>query len=355
MPNIKNITILCGGQSLEHEVSLKSASNIYKALCNNYNVSIIKIEKDGSWNLIEAEQAFNAKVNADTKQVVVIPGRDKPIRIGTKLDPHLCDLIFPVLHGNLGEDGTVQSLCELIDLPYIGCNPGACRIAMQKALCNNLLSAHGIPCLPNVCIKRNTNYDIATIIEKISLPIIVKPVHLGSSIGIQVAHTIEELKPAITASLEFDNKVMLEPFITDARELECAVITDNDKIVSAYPGEIIKNTTAVYDYNAKYNCPDSATPVAKADIPEDVANLVMQYAEKCFKIIDGSGLARVDFLYKQQDGKTILYLNEINPMPGYTDISLHPQCMQSSGYNLEQIMQALVTSAIQQYEAQPKK
>jgi D-alanine-D-alanine ligase len=351
MLNIKDVIIICGGESLEHEISLLSAKKFFNTLKNIYNTSIIKIDKKGNWVHFTDAMAFatNSAIDLTQQQVKLMPGCSNPIRKGDGNIPIKCDIVFPILHGNLGEDGTIQSLCELLNLPYIGCNAKASGIAMHKALCNKYLKQSGIPCLPNISIRKDDQFNPAAIVNTLGLPIIIKPVHLGSSIGITIVNTAAELKDAINNSFHFDNEVMLEPLLEKARDIECAIISDGTTIFCADPGEIIKNSCIIYDYDAKYNNPNAATPVIVADLDPATKEKFKTLAITAFKEIGGSGLARIDFLYKDNN----IYLNEINPLPGYTDISLHPQCLINAGYTMEAIIADLIKSGIKQYSELP--
>ena len=351
MHDIKNVTLICGGRSLEHNISLMSAKNIYASLKNLYQVNIIRIEKNGLWVKSSPETAFDPSSTyvLEKQQIHLAPGEKNPLKVGANFTALECDIIFPVLHGNLGEDGTVPALCEILDLPYVGCNQQACGIAMHKPRCNTLMQAAGIPCLANLTLKIGEKYNSHDICAKLSLPIIIKPVHLGSSIGIQIVKQESELDAAIAASFKVDNEIMLETLFANSRDIECAILSDGDNIICAEPGEIVKNDCLIYDYDAKYNNPNAATPVVAADLPAACKEKLKQFAITAFKVIGGSGLARVDFLYR--DGE--IYLNEINPLPGYTNISLHPKCLQASGYSMEQIMQHLITSGMKQYQQLP--
>jgi D-alanine-D-alanine ligase len=351
MLNIKDVIIICGGESLEHEISLRSAKRFFNTLKNMYNTSIIKIDKKGNWIHFTDETAFaeNSPIDLIKQQIKLIPGCVNPICKGDSNTPIKCDIVFPILHGNLGEDGTIQSLCELLNLPYIGCNSLASGISMHKARCNKYLKQAGIPCLPNISIRKDEKFNPEEIANTLGLPIIIKPVHLGSSIGITIVSTTAELKNAIDKSFHFDNEIMLEPLLENARDIECSIISDGTTVFCADPGEIIKNSCVIYDYDAKYNNPHAATPVVVADLDEKTKEKFKTLAITAFKEIGGSGLARIDFLYKDNE----IYLNEINPLPGYTNISLHPQCLIKAGYTMESIIESLIKSSIKQHDELP--
>ncbi|MFN2446578.1 MAG: D-alanine--D-alanine ligase family protein [Vicinamibacterales bacterium] len=372
------VGIIYGGRSGEHEVSVASAASILKHLDRTrYDPVPIRIEKDGRWTI--ADKAPTAISAADvieqsrlhtTRQLrpgrhtllVAHPGDDTLITIDRRPSPahapadidHAVvtglgiDVVFPVLHGPYGEDGTVQGLLELANVAYVGSGVLASAAGMDKVAMKVLFAARGLPVVPwRTFIRRDWTRDQAAVTNDmlgLGLPIFVKPANLGSSVGISKVKSEHELAPAIALALEFDRKVIVEAGVPDAREIECAVLGNDDPQASV-AGEILPSRE-FYDYEAKYLDGASQT-VIPADLPADQMSAVQRLAVEAFRAIDAAGMARVDFLLARQTDT--LYVNEINTIPGFTTISMYAKLWEASGVVYPALVERLVDLALERH------
>jgi D-alanine-D-alanine ligase len=260
------------------------------------------------------------------------------------------DVVFPVLHGPHGEDGTVQGLLELAGLPYVGCGVLASSLAMDKIACKQLLSSQGIPVVPFVAVLRSAwqaapNNVISQVEEALGYPVFVKPANLGSSIGVSKASDRADLIRATDQAARYDRRILVEHAVDKPREIECAVL-GNDKPIASMPGEIVPSND-FYDYAAKYIDGKSALRIP-APIAPAVADQVRKLAVQAFKAIDGAGLARVDFLLSDTTGE--LYLNELNTLPGFTTISMYPKLWEATGIAYDELVERLIELARERQE-----
>ncbi|SPF36892.1 D-alanine--D-alanine ligase [Candidatus Sulfotelmatobacter kueseliae] len=386
------VGILFGGRSGEHEVSLLSAASVLNAIDKEkYEVVPIGITKDGRWltsehaeNLLtgklvleprhlragDPETTPAAAVLAQGESVVVPP---EPAHHENGLMPfqtdaaHLrrasdrainVDVIFPVLHGTFGEDGTIQGLLELADIAYVGAGVLGSAAGMDKDIMKSLFIAAGIPIVKHVTILRSDWEKDAKKVErlvggKLTYPVFVKPANLGSSVGISKAHNRKELGPAIEEAAKFDRKIVIEQGVggkkEKAREIECSVLGNDDPVASV-PGEIVP-VKEFYDYNAKY-LDEGSELIIPARLTKAQTKKVQELAVAAFKAVDCSGLARVDFL---MDGKTqAIYLNEINTMPGFTSISMYPKLWAASGLEYSELIDRLIQLGLERHEDKKK-
>ena len=386
------VGILFGGRSGEHEVSLLSAASVLNAIDKEkYEVVPIGITKDGRW--LTAEHAENllqgklmleprhlragdpettpaAAVLAQGESVVVPP---EPAHHENGLMPfqtdaaHLrrasdrainVDVIFPVLHGTFGEDGTIQGLLELADIAYVGAGVLGSAAGMDKDIMKSLFIAAGIPIVKHVTILRSDWGQDAKKVEKLvgsklTYPVFVKPANLGSSVGISKAHNRKELGPAIEEAAKFDRKIVIEQGVggkkEKAREIECSVLGNDDPVASV-PGEIVP-VKEFYDYNAKY-LDEGSELIIPARLTKAQTKKVQELAVAAFKAVDCSGLARVDFL---MDPKTkTIYLNEINTMPGFTSISMYPKLWAASGLAYSDLIDKLIQLGLERHQDKKK-
>jgi D-alanine-D-alanine ligase len=340
------IGIIFGGRSGEHEVSVTSAASIFKHIDRDkYHPIAIRIEKDGKWTL--PDQPPTAMSAAEVIQQARAGGA-KAQAAGAN-DPALAalnlDAVFPILHGPYGEDGTVQGLLELANIPYVGPGVLASAAGMDKAVMKVLFAARGLPvCDWHGFVRREWDRDrasVLTAIKKLGLPVFVKPANLGSSVGISKVKTPDELVPAIETALSFDRKVVVEAAVPDAREIECAVL-GNDDPTTSLPGEVIPSRE-FYDYEAKYLDEGSKT-VIPANLPAATVAEVQRLSVEAFRAIDAAGLARVDFLLARGTGT--IYVNEINTMPGFTTISMYSKMWEASGTNYRELVDRLIQLAL---------
>jgi len=390
------VGILFGGRSGEHEVSLLSAASVFNAIDKNkFEVVPIGITKRGHWvTAVDAERLLkgqfphhedrhlragdpettSAAAVLATGEAVVVP--PEPQQQGGSLaafqtDPasHALtrratdraidvDIIFPVLHGTFGEDGTIQGLLELADMPYVGAGVLGSAAGMDKDIMKSLFRAAGLPIVKHVTVLRGDwetePKTVQKLVEsKLKYPVFVKPANLGSSVGISKAHDRKELGPAIEEAAKFDRKIVIEQGVggkkQKAREIECSVL-GNDKPEASVPGEIIPSKE-FYDYHAKY-LDEGSQLVIPAKLTRAETRRVQQIAIGAFKAVDCAGLARVDFLLDAKTRK--IYLNEINTMPGFTAISMYPKLWAASGLSYPDLIGRLIELGMERYQEKKK-
>ena len=385
--NKLRIGVLFGGRSGEHEVSLLSAAAVLKAINKDkYEVVPIGITKEGRWltdshaeKLLrgEREQESGRHLRAGDPQAtpgaavlakgesVIVP----PVPQSHGLIPFESaapstqkavdvDVIFPVLHGTFGEDGTIQGLLELADIPYVGAGVLGSAAGMDKDVMKQLFAGAGLVIVKHVAVLRSQwekdSKMITKLVEsKLKYPVFVKPANLGSSVGISKVHDRKELGPAIGVAAGYDRKIVIEEGVggskRKARELECSVL-GNDQPQASIVGEIIP-AAEFYDYNAKY-IDEGSQPVIPARISKKQMQQVQEMAIRAFQAVDCSGLARVDFLMEPKSGK--IYLNEINTMPGFTSISMYPKLWAASGIEYSQLIDRLIQLALERHAEKKK-
>ncbi|MGC1370727.1 MAG: D-alanine--D-alanine ligase family protein, partial [Candidatus Sulfotelmatobacter sp.] len=386
------VGILFGGRSGEHEVSLLSAASVLNAIDKDkYEVVPIGITKDGRWlTATDAENLLQGKLVIEPRhlragdpeitqpaavlargEAVVVP--PEPVRHQSGLVPFQTDasllrrasdrainvdVIFPVLHGTFGEDGTIQGLLELADIPYVGAGVLGSAAGMDKDIMKSLFIAAGIPIVKHVTILRSDWQRDKKKVEKLiasrlKYPMFVKPANLGSSVGISKAHNGKELGPAIEEAARFDRKIVIEQDVggkkNKAREIECSVL-GNDEPVASVPGEIVP-VKEFYDYNAKY-LDEGSELIIPAKLTKAETKKVQELAIRGFKAVDCSGLARVDFLMDPSTRK--IFVNEINTMPGFTAISMYPKLWAASGLEYADLIDKLIQFAIERHEDKKK-
>lgn len=358
------VAVLYGGRSAEHEISLQSATNVMQYLDpNRFEIVPIGIDKKGKWllgNDIFKNSIAHQEVKALTDktetwftpewigQAVVTKQTESSAKTPTQFD-----VVFPAVHGTFCEDGTLQGLLELADMPYVGCGVLASAIGMDKDIAKRLSILAGIPVGPYLVIKQaewafKKEAVIDQIEAEIGLPVFVKPANTGSSIGITKAKTIDELKAAIPLAFEFDTKIVIEKAL-NVIELEVAVLEsleDIDPIVSVV-GEI-RSSHEFYSYDAKYLDEHGAELFIPAPIPESEQKKAQAMAKKIFTTLECSGMARVDLFLDKDSGQ--LYFNEINTLPGFTAISMYPKLMAASGISYPALLTHLVELAIKNHQ-----
>jgi D-alanine-D-alanine ligase len=358
------VGVLFGGRSGEHEVSLMSAASILKAIDRRkYEVVPVGISKDGRWLGGEAATRLLAGSGATGRQLEAEAGsteiaQENAALVGeSSAITRSLDVIFPVLHGTFGEDGTIQGLFELADLAYVGSGVLGSAAGMDKDAMKKLFHAAGLPQTPHVTVLRSEWRTDAKrcrrLIEKALLyPLFVKPANLGSSVGISKVHGPAELAEAMDLAASFDRKLVVEQGVggpgAKPRELEVAVL-GNDQPDASVVGEIVP-AKEFYDYEAKYQLsgPDESVCIIPAKIPAAAQKRIRAIALEAFRACDCSGLARVDFLMEPKRGGAI-YLNEINTMPGFTSISMYPKLWQASGVSYRTLIDRLITLAMDRH------
>jgi D-alanine-D-alanine ligase len=365
------VGVLYGGRSGEHEVSLASAASVFANLDRDrYEPVPIRIEKDGRWALADKppatmvageviEQArldaarpvregrevhFVARPSQETiLSIDRSPGRDRevPSAIVTGLS---LDVIFPMLHGPYGEDGTIQGLLELANVPYVGAGVLASAVGMDKGMMKVAFAARGLPlCAYRVILRHEWQSEptrwTAELEQTLRYPMFVKPANLGSSVGISKAKNAAELSAAMALAGSFDRKIVIEAAVPNARELECAVL-GNDTPIASVPGEIVPSRE-FYDYESKY-LDEGSRSIIPADLPPDLVEQVQRLSIEAFKAIDGAGMSRVDFLLS---GEGSLFVNEVNTIPGFTTISMFAKLWAASGVSYPALLDRLIALA----------
>lgn len=352
------IGVIFGGRSGEHEVSLRSAESVINALDREkYDVVPIAITKEGRWlKSSEATQLLPSAVIESADKHVAILGdpTDRGLAWiaaqGVSEARESLDVLFPVLHGTYGEDGTIQGLLEMADIPYVGCGVLASSAGMDKVIMKRLFREAGLPIVAYTHFLR-TQWEAnpvpiaGRIIEEIGFPCFVKPANLGSSVGISKAPDRASLDQAIELAARFDRKIIVERGV-DAREIEVSVLGNNEPLASL-PGEIVPKTAEFYDYTAKYVDAGGARLVIPAEIPAETTSKLQQLAIRAFQAIDGSGLARVDFFLERQTDEILV--NEINTMPGFTAISMYPKLWEASGVGYPALVDRLIDLAVERH------
>lgn len=347
--------MLCGGQSAEHEVSLESAKNVIQALdADKYQVFIILITRDGRWILMHSVEDLlkNKTMQSLAKDPTGLPitvnlGNSKPLLAlnGQVIDVNL-DVVFPVLHGARGEDGTMQGLLEIMNIPYVGAGTLGSAVAMDKTVTKHLLQFAGIPQAKWLSAQQHEladlDYDAA--VKELGLPLFVKPANTGSSVGISKVNSLSELKEAIDLAQQYDCKIILEEYIA-GREIECSVL-GNSKVAVSLPGEIIPHHE-FYTYAAKYLDPQGATLKVPANLPSEVISQIQYLAEKAFINLCCEGMARVDFFVTPENK---IYLNEVNTIPGFTQISMYPKMWEASGLGYATLIDKLIELALEKFQ-----
>ena len=347
------VAVLFGGRSAEHEVSIASATSVIRALDpEKYEVVPIGISKDGRWLVGTGAQKLLADTLRKGRHVTLSPepggqkllareehGAAAPVGI---------DVVFPVLHGTYGEDGTLQGLLELANLPYVGCGVLASSVGMDKVIQKKLFEQAGLPVVKYLSLPRSrwetdpegTMNDIQ---RRFHFPVFLKPATLGSSVGMTKAHNASELAAGLDLAAQFAQKILVERSV-DAREIEVAVLGNEDPRASV-PGEIIPHRE-FYDYEAKYT-EEGTQLIVPAPLKPRQTTKVQDYAVRAFQAIDGRGMARVDFFLERHTGR--LYINEINTIPGFTSISMYPRMWETSGVSYPELIDRLIRLALEEH------
>ena len=362
------IGIIFGGRSGEHEVSIRSAASVIEAINRRkYDVVPIAISREGKWlsparafQLLpgKAQSLLPAKLASGSRDAVAILGDPSHAgllslnRKGGATDSQKLDVVFPVLHGPFGEDGTLQGLLEMANVPYVGCGVLASSCGMDKVAMKLLFLQAGLPMCKYVWFLRSHWRSdrariIKTITRKLGLPCFVKPANLGSSVGVSRAEDKASLERAVELAAQYDRKIVVEEAV-DARELECAVIGNNEPKASL-PGEyvIYDKSAAFLDYTEKYTKTGHVEFVVPAPVSKSLATRIQKMAIQAFQSIDGSGLARVDFFLTRDSNK--LLVNELNTMPGLTDVSGYPKMWAASGVNYARMLDVLIELALERH------
>ncbi|MGH7772643.1 MAG: D-alanine--D-alanine ligase [Candidatus Binatia bacterium] len=350
------VAILFGGKSAEHEISLQSARNIVEALDKKkYQPILIGINKKGQWSLTEALDARwpkSIKFNKASKSLALSPGQ----KMGPLLDfsgrrtAGPVDVVFPVLHGPFGEDGTVQGLLKLANVPFVGAGVLGSAVGMDKDVMKRLLRDAGIRTAKFLVFHRSSSdeIDFDNVQHQLGLPCFIKPANLGSSVGISKVKDREQFEHAIKEAFEYDSKILVEEYI-QGREIECSVLGNDDPIASL-PGEIIPRHE-FYSYEAKYLEENGALLEIPANLPAHIRKEVQELSIKTFKALCCEGMARVDFFLR--DDKELI-VNELNTIPGFTKISMYPKLWAASGISYTELVDRLIQLALERFKRDAK-
>ena len=353
-PRKIHVGILFGGKSAEHEVSLRSAKNVYDALDKEkYEPVLIGIDKRGKW-LLEDRSRFlleNGNTNQEEKgeSVALVPQSDGAVtNLERPGEREKIDVVFPVLHGTFGEDGTVQGLLKLANIPFVGAGVLGSAVGMDKDVMKRILRDAGIPIAKFKVFRGNDEISFDAVSEDLGVPLFIKPANLGSSVGVHKTRTEEEFRAAVEDAFTYDRKILVEEYIK-GREIECSVL-GNEEPIASLPGEVIPKHE-FYSYEAKYIDEDGAALEIPAKLPEETIKRVQDLAARAFKALECEGMARVDFFLKENGD---LFVNEINTIPGFTSISMYPKLWEASGVSYSELVDRLIMLAIERFKKESR-
>ncbi|MCX2742252.1 D-alanine--D-alanine ligase [Mangrovivirga sp. M17] len=341
----KKVALLYGGKSVEHDISIRSAKNIFDAVDKEkYQVYCIGISKTGGWYLTDkvinnitqgvplSLQLNNGKMSFSTAE-------------GQNL---LFDVAFPALHGTDGEDGNIQGMLEVTGTAYAGSDVMGSSIAMNKFFTKQILEKQGIPVCKYLYFTYQDDPEFEFITDKLGLPFIIKPINLGSSVGVSKVKSKADFKTALKEAFKYDNEIIAEEFVS-ARELECSVLVENNEIKASVPGEIVVDKEyEFYTFQAKYVDSKAAKLEIPASVPENIENTIKNLSINAFKAVGCQGFARVDVFYQEDQG--MCYINEINTIPGFTNSSMFPMMWKHDGYTFSSLIDTIITEAIYRFE-----
>lgn len=359
LSKVKNVLLVFGGRSCEHAVSVTSARSLLAALGETpYQIRLLGIAETGEWRWADQGKLDSlisaGKVNASAGVPILLdlnrPGHIIDAKDGSTLDFQI-DVIFPLLHGPYGEDGTVQGLFDMYGVPYVGCGVLASACGMDKLYSKILFAEAGIPQAEYIEVRRldwqrSPIKVVDRVKEALDFPVFIKPARMGSSVGISRATGEDSLKHGVEYALQFDHKVMIEHGFEGLLEVECGLL-GNESPLASVVGEI-RTQAEFYDYQSKY-VDDTSEAIIPAPISELASEKVRELAVKAFKALDGAGLARADFFVDQQSDQ--VWINEINTLPGFTPISMYPKLWEASGLPYSQLIAKLIVLAIEHFNA----
>lgn len=350
------VGIIFGGKSAEHEVSLQSAKNIIDAIDKaKFDVTLLGIDKQGAWHindasnyLLNAENPALIALNHSNKSVALIPGQTQQQVIESQNAHALTqlDVIFPIVHGTLGEDGSLQGLLRMANIPFVGSNVLGSAVSMDKDVTKRLLRDAGLLVAPFVTLNRanRQHHSFASVSAALGLPLFIKPANQGSSVGVSKVRNEAKFLQAVELAFQFDHKVLVEAAIV-GREIECAVL-GNDHPKASVCGEIVLNDE-FYSYDTKYINEQGALVRAPADLTPEINEKIQRIALQAFQVLECQGMARVDvFLTPDND----VIINEVNTLPGFTNISMYPKLWQASGLSYTDLITALIELALERQE-----
>ena len=346
------VALLFGGRSAEHDVSVLSAGNVFRALDPaRYDTVPIGITRSGAWLLCPIEGGvFPVAVPEGGPRVALIPGGAGRLAILPQRDAaapdlsRVVDVVFPVLHGPFGEDGTVQGAAEIAGVAYVGSGVLGSAAAMDKDVAKRLMRDGGLPIARFLSFAREDAPDFDAVVAQLGRPVFVKPARLGSSVGISKAGTGQEFTEAIAEAFRHDRKILVEEYVR-GREIECGVLEGEDgSLTASLPGEIVpSNRHGFYTYEAKYLDEQGAAIKVPADLAPEVSDRVRKLSIKAFRALGCESMARIDF-FLREDGK--LVVNEVNTLPGFTNISMYPKVMEALGISYAELVDRLIRHAV---------
>ncbi|TPI30766.1 D-alanine--D-alanine ligase [Mesorhizobium sp. B3-1-6] len=342
------IGVLFGGRSAEHEVSLLSAANVMQALDPaKYDAVPIFVTRDGQWLLSRFEDGALATPSAGIQLCLVPGGQGRMLAIPTSGAPHdlpVIDILFPVLHGLHGEDGAVQGLAEVARVPLAGCGILGSATALDKDIAKRLLKAVGLPVARSVTIDEGRLPSLAQLEDKLGLPLFIKPARQGSSVGVAKVNGSQEFERALAEAFQHDRKVLAEEFVR-GREIEFSVLeSPTGELFVSRPGEIVPaESHGFYNYNAKYIDENGAALTVPAELPLEVENAMRDMAARAFRALGCDGMARVDFFLMPDMN---FLINELNTIPGFTNISMYAKAMAASGVSYPEVIERLVAHGL---------
>ncbi|ERK17345.1 D-alanine--D-alanine ligase [Pantoea sp. AS-PWVM4] len=352
----QRVGIIFGGKSAEHEVSLQSAKNILEAIdTSKFEVVLLGIDKQGEWHLndasgflLNAENPSLIALNRSGENVALVPGQASQQLI-TRQNAHplsQVDVIFPIVHGTLGEDGSLQGLLRMANLPFVGSGVLGSAVSMDKDFTKRLLRDAGLKVAPWISVTQaqRARLDAQAVVDRFGLPLFIKPANQGSSVGVSKVSRLEEFAAALDLAFTFDRKVLIEQGIK-GREIECAVL-GNDEPVASPCGEVVVHD-AFYSYDTKYISENGAQVVVPATISTDDSEAIRAVALQAFQALECSGMARVD-VFLTEGGEIIV--NEVNTLPGFTNISMYPKLWQAAGLDYRSLITRLIELALERHQ-----
>lgn len=345
-----NIALLFGGKSPEHEISVRSARNIAGAIDKEkHSLTLIGVDPNGGWRLLKQEQLVDTFVTTKAPRLALVPGRkeDQIIRLDTNEEIAQPDVVFVIIHGPYGEDGTMQGLLRVMDLPFVGSDVLASAAAMDKDVAKRLLKEASLKVAEGLVFHRHEKdaIDFAGVINKLGTPLFVKPANMGSSVGVHKVRNQAEFDAATKDAFQYDRKIIVEEMIV-GRELECAVL-GNEKPETSHIGEIA--ITEAYSFDAKYVSETEAQLTIPANITDIELFQLQIVAKQAYQVLGCEGMARVD-MFLTEEG--YVYVNEVNTLPGFTNISMYPQLWEHAGTSYAELLDELIRLAIDRHEAQ---
>ncbi len=353
------VALIFGGKSAEHEVALRSAKNIADAMDKNlFSPVLIGISKEGSWYRFPSDEVFtqNTKIvdsalPANAEPVALISIQGKPVIYSLKDQSKTkVDVAFPVIHGTMGEDGTLQGLFKMVQVPFVGCGVWSSAAGMDKEIMKRLFTEAQIPNARYMLLTPFKHTPFQDVVDKLGLPFFIKPANAGSSVGVHKIKTSQDYEKNLKDAFQFDTKVLAEEFI-EGREIECSVMGHNQSPQASLPGEIIPQHE-FYSYEAKYIDDNGALLKIPAELSTELVQKLQTLAKKTYQVMGCDGLTRVDFFLRKKDGE--FYVNEINTLPGFTKISMYPKMWEASGIGYRDLITRLINLGLEKHQEEQK-